>query len=82
MKRAYETPFFLNAEGIITMTVSQAANMGLGNIAEWNEWYTEFEDLIEKAFPEFNVLDRDTWPEGFEQSDPGTWEILLGDDWG
>lgn len=77
MRRAYSRPFFLNANGIIELTASQAAVLGLGNIDEWNTWYTEWEDIIEDLFPNFDVLDSDTWPAGFEQSDPDTWGILI-----
>ncbi len=41
MKRMYTTPVFFEGNGTITLTASQAAALGIGDIAAWNQFWEE-----------------------------------------
>lgn len=76
MKNAYITPAILLGNGTITLTASQAARLGLGNVAEWDAFWADAEDSC--VFPNFRPGNPDTWPDGFKLGDPDSWYILLG----
>ena len=75
-KRSYNSPVFLDGNGTISLTVSQLAALGLDDPAEWEAFWAESEEYC--VFPDFDVNDESTWPEGFLLGNPGTWDILLG----
>ncbi len=78
MKKTYTIPNFFAANGTITLTVSQQAALGLGDAAEWDEFWADAEEFANELFPDFNVNDTSTWPAGFSLSNPDSWYILLG----
>lgn len=78
MKKTYTIPNFFAANGTITLTVSQQAALGLGDAAEWDAFWADAKEYAEEFFPNFNVNDRSTWPDGFDLADPDSWFILLG----
>lgn len=75
MKNRYTTPVFLNANGTITLTVSQAAALGLSEPAKWEEFWEEAKDSC--IYEDFDVNIESTWPAGFSLADPDSWFILL-----
>ena len=79
MKRTYTIPNFLAANGTISLTTSQAAEIGTGMIAKWDEFWADAEDFVNEGHPNFDVNDSSTWYNGFDWNDPTTWNNLL--DW-
>ncbi len=76
MKRIYTAPVILESNGIISMTSSQLAALGVGDVAGWDEFWEEAKDACQ--YSDFNVNDPDTWPDGFNLADDQTWDILVG----
>lgn len=81
MKMKYGSPNILFANGTINLTVSQEAELGFG-ASTWEEFWYNNEETINEVYPDFDVTDQNTWPEGFVFSDPTTWEVLVGDPFG
>ena len=61
MKMLYVAPLFLAANGTITLTVSQLAELGVDPsvIGAWEDFAAG--------------VDEDDWAEGFDVNDPSTW---------
>jgi hypothetical protein len=78
LKNKYVKPMFLEANGTITMTVSQLAALGVGDVDSWEDFWEASSDIISENFPDFNVNNRSTWPAGFDLADPTTWDVLIG----
>ena len=77
MKMKYGSPNILEANGTIDLTVSQLAEIGLSDPAAWETWWEESGDIVQEIFPDFDINTPGTWPEGFDPSDPESWDILL-----
>ncbi len=75
-KPMYMSPVFLAANGTITLTTSQLAELGVSDVAEWDAYWADAADSC--IYDDFDVNDSSTWPEGFSLSDPTSWDILIG----
>ncbi len=73
MKRMYTSPVFFAGNGTITLTVSQAAAIGISDPAAWEAFAAEAADA--GAFVDgFNINDSSTWAQfGFNPNDEDTW---------
>lgn len=82
MKKIYTIPVLLEGNGKISLTVSQAAALGIVDAAKWEDWWDEFGDIIPDFFPGFDPEDSTTWEDaisaGFDPGDPDSWYILIG----
>ncbi len=80
MKKVYTIPVLLEGNGSISLTVSQAAALGIGDPVAWTAWWEESGDFC--VFDGFEFDNPSTWTEaieaGFDVNDPTTWDILIG----
>ncbi len=80
MKMKYGSPNILEeATGEITLTISQLAELGVGEVQalEWQSFWEEHQEFISDTYPNFNVNDTSTWPSFFNLANPDTWLDLL-----
>ena len=77
--KKYLSPFIILANGTINMNVSQLGQLGVGEetVNEWNVWWADAQEFAEKNYPNFDVNNQDSWPEGFLLSVSETWDVLL-----
>lgn len=77
-KLRYISPIVLNSNGIIDMTLSQNGNLSDGVVNDWNGFWAEAEDFVKEYYPDFDINDSTTWPDGFlGLEDPDSWFALL-----
>ena len=78
MRNAYITPAILLANGKITLTASQAAKIGIGSVAAWEDFWADAHDSVLPEYENFDINDSSTYPPGFRAGDPDSWYILIG----
>ncbi len=74
-KPMYISPAFLAANGTISLTVSQLAELGLSDVAKWDDFWAEAQDSC--LYADFDVNKPSTWPSGFSLSNEESWDILI-----
>lgn len=80
-KLQYTKPMFLGAFTTDPFDIipSQQGQGSGYDLTEWNEWWSEWGEMVRKTYPNFFIEDSRTWPQGFDPNDSETWErILLG----
>lgn len=76
--KKYFSPFVILATGTISMTDSQLGELGIEvDVAAWDEFWAEAQEIVEGLYPNFNVNDSASWPNGFNLGDSNTWNNLL-----
>lgn len=76
--KKYFSPFVILATGTISMTDSQLGELGIEvDVAAWDVFWAEAKEIVEGLYPNFNVNDSESWPNGFNLGDSDTWNNLL-----
>ncbi len=75
-RRIYGSPFILDANGTIDMTLSQNGDLTDATIDAWNTWWEENGDLVSENYPDFDINVSTTWPDFFVADDSTTWDQL------
>lgn len=75
MKRMYTSPVFFAGNGTITLTVSQAAAIGISDSVAWTEFAAEADGNFVDGF---DINDPSTWEKfGFSIDDPDSWYNVI-----
>lgn len=76
MRLPYFVPVFMDASGIINLTASQLARLGIDiNPADWNAFWRDNEEEITANYPDFDPINN--FPAGFDLNDSSTWDGLI-----
>ena len=80
-RKFYVSPMILDANGTITMTVSQLGELGIDNVEDWTKYWNDFwdasGDIVDEIYPDFDINDSSTYPKGFDPADENTWFVLI-----